>query len=560
MNLVSGEKAVYSATSEGQLRAFDETDVSDYFDLVSGKEDSAIQTTVDEWLMEMDVPTLLNLLDTFVDRMIPEGTLRQLLMAMGDTIDILSEGLDVDITPGLLTDSSTVKLSLNADGLDRSSESLGAAFGMPGDVALTKAEVSVVVFNESKGETKLKDQLGGMSVSFSLDVFDEPAMDFDLALNFGRTSTEIAEDYFDGIANRMASYRTIDGAFHDFYGKIKPFLTDASSIDLSQSTQERIRALQEEYEGLSASLKFMLGSLVDSKAIARLYEEGRRLLEGYESETGHVPGLYENWESRDSRTFSSFEDIDAFLGNIGNYSNWRGAIAEREGGAEILAAIDDAVRDSVDSFRAYVDGLVSDREGFRKNPASLENIEAILRDLDGLDVGLSDMASGRFAYLMDEEQNAEIGRLCQSVAGLEEEIYGIFAQNLVSSMNQTGNMTYDLLFESLFKESGFYAKAGSRQGKIRAAISSLMMEKENAWLQSRISGVLQSETDRTEEEILSTFKETDDKEEWVLYTQEIEDRIRRIEELSEAFLADKGNTDRLRFLVQELSSFYGSAN
>ena len=563
VRLVSGDKAVFTATSQDKLRAFAESDVSETFDTIAGLDLGGLAESLLPMVSNMDVATLLNLVDTLVDNMLPEETLRPILVAIGDAIDILSEGLDVSIEPDLtyLDGASSITLSLNEAGLQKSTEAIA---GLMADnplasllsLSLTEASVTLEFFNES--EKELINQLGGLKLDLGLSALSAP-IDLSLDLSFDRESAEASETYFYGIGSQMDGYRKTDEAFHSYYSKVKPYLTDTSAIDLTASTATTIASLQTEYEALSEDVKFMLGSTVNGEAIASLYQQGRTLL-GNDAE-GENPstGLIAKWDALESQSFADLSKIHGFLGNVRNYASWRDAIKEKgTKGEAILAAIDKTVSESLANVRASAEKYIKDLEAFRTNVDDATAVSAIVSDINNHGTVFDDIDDDSYFYLFTEEQKTEAEELYASVATFEDDAYDIFANAIVSSLKgEDVTIDYALLKSELMGENTLYAKSTSyKQNTIANVLSGILATEENADLLKTIDSSLDAEIENVKKEVVSTFKATEDKEAWDTYSGTVTTKLQEINKLAKAYLGQSSITNEISTLLSDLSTFF----
>ena len=549
VNLVSGKKAVFTATSDDRLRAYEESDVSGLFDQISGIDIPEMAETILPLLENMDAATVLNLIDGLVDSMLPEETLRPILVAIGDAVDILSEGLDVTITPDATyaDGASTIVLSLNEAGLEKSSEAIAGLLGddpMMSMIAptLTQASVGLEVFNE-KGKDLL-NQVGGLELDLGLSLLGSP-IELHLDLSFDKESTQAPADYFAAVSEKMESYATTDAAFHSYYEKVKPYLTDKAGIDLGSQTASTIASLKQDYDALPDDVKFLFGSDFQPDSISALYDEGRTKLEE----------LFTNWESHD-KEFPTLSSIGTFLSDVKGYANWRGAIAENaEKGEAILTTIDTAVADRLAEIKTGVETMLSDLEAFRKDIADAEAIAAVLKDIKDNPAG--EIADDDYFYLLSVEQQSEAKELASSVSTYAEDVYQAYADGLFASLTKEGvTITYDLLVETLLGENTFYSTASSYQYAIRPILAATLDKAENADLKKTITSTLDGEVELLKAEAVQTFKETADKETWDGYKKEVTTKLQEVNKLALAFLDQSSITNEVSDLLSTLSTYF----
>ena len=569
VRLVSGNKATFTATSEDKLRAFDETDVSDTFETIAGLDLTGMVSSLLPMVSSMDIATILNLVDGLVDNMLPEETLRPILVAVGDAIDILSEGLDVDIQPdeNYADGASSVTLSLNEAGLEQSSEALNGLMA-GNDMAslisldLSKASVTLEFFNESDKE--LTNQLGGLSLDLGLDakllggILTAP-INLSLDLSFDRESTEATKDYFDGIPTLVDGYRKTDEAFHTYYDKVKPYLTDTSAIDLTSATAATIADLQKEYEGLSEDVKFMLGNTVSSDAIAKLYKDGRELLGSEAQGETEATGLVKEWDALTDKRFESLSKVQTFLGNVRNYASWREAIAELgDKGTAILTAIDKTVSDTLEKAKTDVDKYVSDLDSYTKNPDDETAVTAIVDDLKNFST-FEDIDDDSYFYLMTDKQQEEATSLYSKVKDFKNDTYKVFADNVLSKLTKDGvTIDYALLKECVLGTNTLYAKYSSSQTSINSLLSGALAEEGNADLLKKVTSLIDNEIENVKKEVVSKFKTTQDKASWDTYKKTVNSKLQEINKLAKAYLGQSTITGEVSTLLNELSAYFAA--
>ena len=552
VDILDGENAIFTATGEDKLHTYIESDVTGLFDTLeslSGLGD--LSGMID--LSQMDAVTLLNLIDVAVDQLLPFD-LRPILTIVGDVVDILSDGLDIDIVPGL--SSSDVTFSLNETGLEKASTALYdlvmgmisadyltliQMFGL--DISLTKAEIGFEIFNENQGDVVLTNQIGGLSLDLGLSL-GQTFGNIDLSLDFSldQTAEILDADYFDSVSEELAGYKIVDTAFHHYYDKVRPYLKDTSAIDLRSSTAETISALEKEYETLSQEVKDMLGTFQPSD-ISALYDKGRTALET----------ILANWEEN-PQTFTTFSQMNTCLSGISGYAFFKEALAESETGKAILEAVSTGTENLLAECQTTVDKLVSDLESYRNDPSSMETIA---QDVTTYATLLNTLPSESQTYLLSEEDKATFAALAEKVSDYDQTVFDIYADSLIAKIVEQGDaLSYSFLQNLLSDEKGLYSLLPSKKKEIDTVLSGKVLADES--LSSSVRSTLESEIESLKTEIIENFHSSQDQESWKTYYDSAIAKCQEINRLATSCIGEGSITGEATDLLSDLDSYFNA--
>lgn len=530
VNLVDGQDAVFTGTSSDGtktgLRTYIESDVSSLYESIASFD---IEETIEGLgdtlngldLSGLDVVSALQLIDILFDSMIPDSSsLRPIITTIGEVIAFLGEGLDIDIVADSQGASSIdVVLSLNQDGLDELTNIVSGLIDdavsgiLPGfsiDPSVEEVRLSLNFFNE--GET-LKNQFGGIELNLGLSIMSMP-MSVDLDLAFDHTATQVENDYFEDRNAVLAEYSAIDAAFEAYYGKVDPYLNDASRIDLRAATEETVDALVAEYEGLSEDVRFMLGSTVSATSIPALYEAGRDAL----------LSLSENWKALEEKSFAALSDIDSFVSSVKGYAYWKEAIGELSEGEAIVSAIDATVSSVLSKAESDAEVYLADVEAYKADPSDV-NEGKIVADLKAFSSLVDNVdPEGQYAYLFSSEQLETGKAIVTSLSNYEEVVLDAYLDHLFSVFGQEGfSLTYDVLVEEFASVDCFYKMIpSSSRGVLEERLAARLAA--DTKVDSLIEEAIEAKVASVQKTLLDTYRTNPTKEAWEpVYNQALED-------------------------------------